>query len=298
MTDKIPVPPVGAAPATAEHFQVASQRPAVKFLSRGVQPPSQVYVTNQDVLTLLAASSQTAEAITVTYRLLRADGELISGQFIFPITGDNNLNVKSEPLAEGFLLSLAVQARGATTRGQTFARLFLQNPSLGVLVPSYMLMADYVTTAMSAAYPNGRVLMPTEGPGFVHGVAIAQPAAGTSIFIDVPNNVRWRLITAFGTLTTSAVGPARDVLLNIFANGLVIYDGGAGKTQPAGVGFSYTWAAGVPPMFDGVTEVIQPLPNDFILPPVANIEFNTFFLDAADQWTSGAVLVEEWLDNV
>ncbi len=107
MTDKIPVPPVGAAPATAEHFQVASQRPAVKFLSRGVQPPSQVYVTNQDVLTLLAASSQTAEAITVTYRLLRADGELISGQFIFPITGDNNLNVKSEPLAEGFLLSTA-----------------------------------------------------------------------------------------------------------------------------------------------------------------------------------------------
>jgi len=298
VTDKIPVPPVGAAPATAEQFQISTQRPAVKFLSRGVQPPSQVYVTNQDVLTLFAASSQVPEQITITYRLLRADGELISGQFISPITGDGNLNVKSEPLAEGFLLSLAVRAKGATTRGQTFARLFLQNPSLGVVVPSYMLMADYVTTAMSAAYPGGRVLMPTEGPGWVHAVTRTDPLPGSELVISVPVNSRWRLNTLTCALTTSAIVAARKVGLDVFGPGQAVYVGGAGQTQGASAGFSYTWAAGVPAMFDGVSEVIQPLPDDFILPESATVQTSTFNLDAADQFSNITALVEEWLDNV
>jgi len=298
VTDKIPVPPLGAAPATAEHFQIATQKPEIRFLSRGVQPPSQVYVTKQDVLTLFCASSQSIEVLTITYRLLRADGELVSGQFAVPVSGDMNINTHDEPLAEGFLLSLAVTARSAQTRGQTFARLFLRNISQGVFNPSYMLMADYVTTSMSSAYPGGRILQPTEGPGFVHSVAIPDAGVGNTPFIQVPINVRWRLITITATLTTSAVGVPRVVDLDIFAPTLLVYFGGAGKTQPLGVGYQYTWAAGVPPMFDGISSVVQPLPNDFILPPLALIELPTFFMDAADNWTNGAVLVEEWLDNV
>jgi hypothetical protein len=292
------VPPVGAAPAVAEYFSVATQKPAVKFLSRGVQPPSQVYVTNQDVLTLFAATRQPGEQITVTYRLLRADGELIAGQFIFPVLSDGNIGVQSEPLAEGFLLSLAVRAAAATTRGQTFARLFLQNPSLGVFVPSYMLMADYVTVAMSPAYPGGRVVMPTEGPGWVHTVAVANPPVQTEVQFLVPANVRWRLNTINCTLSTDANVINRLVGLTISAPGRAVYVGGAAQTQGASAGFVYTWAAGVPPVFDGVAEVIQSLPNDFFLPETAQVNTLTRQMQVGDRYTNATVLVEEWLNNV
>jgi hypothetical protein len=298
MTEKIPVPPLGAAPAVAEYFTLATQKPAVKFLSRGVQPPSQVYVTNQDVLTLFGATRQIGEQIIVTYRLLRADGELITGQFIVAILGDGNVAVQSEPLAEGFLLSLAVRAAVATTRGQTFARLFLQNPSLGLFIPSYMLMADYVTTAMSPAYPNGRVSMPTEGPGWVHAVAVANPPAQIETQFIVPGNVRWRLNTLICTLTTSATIINRIVGLTVSSPGRVEYTGGAGQVQGASAGFIYTWAAGVPAVFDGQAEVIQSLPNDFMLPETAVITTFTRNLQVGDQFTNATVLVEEWLNNV
>jgi len=298
MTDKIPVPPLGAAPAVAEYFTLATQKPAVKFLSRGVQPPSQVYVTNQDVLTLFGATRQAGEQIIVTYRLLRADGELITGQFVAPILGDGNVAAQSEPLAEGFLLSLAVRAAVATTRGQTFARLFLQNPSLGTFIPSYMLMADYVTSVMSPAYPNGRVTMPTEGPGWTHAAAVANPLPGSEVHIAVPANVRWRLNTLVVTLSTNATVIGRVVGLDVFSPGGAVYVGGAGHVQNASAGALYTWAAGVPSVFDGVSNVIQSLPNDFMLPETATINTSTFFLQGTDAFTNATVLVEEWLNNV
>ena len=159
-----PVLPLGSQPDT-DNFQVYTQRPVVRFLKQGVQPPSQVYVTASDNIQVGCASSQVNEAVTITYRLLRADGELIEGQFIVHPPADRSIKVYSEDLAEGFLLSVSCKAAVATTRGQTFVRVFLTHPELGAGQPSYMLMADYVTTAMAPAHPNGRVLAPSEGPG-------------------------------------------------------------------------------------------------------------------------------------
>lgn len=298
MTDKTPVVPVGAAPATAEHFRIASQKPAVKFLSRGVQPPSQVYVGVNDDLFVLFASSVPNEIITIAYRLLRFDGEIVLGQFTLNVAATFTTFSYSEGLAEGFLLSMSVRSERATTRGRTFVRVFLSDPALKVGFPSQMLFADYVTFAMAPAHPNGRVLAPTEGPGHVYEVPFANTGAGNEINIVVPANARWRLNTITSTLTTSAVVGARRANLDAFAPGSAVYFGGAGQTQGASAGFIYTWAAGVPPMFDGVTSVTQPLPDDFILPPNAVIHTATGGLNAGDAWTNTVALVEEWLDNV
>lgn len=298
MTDKIPVPPVGAAPATAEHFQIATQKPAVKFLSRGVQPPSQVYVAISDALQVSAASTIDGETVTVSYRLLRVDSELVLGQFTVATGIVRTIGTHIEPLAEGFLLSVSCSAKLANTRGQTFARVFLGSPPLGAGQAAQVLFADYITTQISPAHPGGRVLAPTEGPGNVNGIRGQNPLAGFEVVFSSPSNTRWRLISLTATLTTSATAGNRIAGLDLFASGFAFLFGGANQAQGPSAGFIYTWGGGLQFLFDGISAVQEPSLNNLILPASSVIETATRNLKVDDQWTNATVLVEEWLDNV
>lgn len=281
-----------------EPFAVQTVKPAVSFLSRAVQPPSQVYVTSQDQLNCVAASSVTGEAVTVTYRLLLPNGMLQVGQFVLTVLSGRALATRSEALAEGFLLSVSVKAAAATTRGQTFVRLFLGNENLGVGQPSYMLMADYVTTAMAPGYPNGRQLTPVEGPGWPHLFAGTQPAAGADWVVTVPTNSRWRILSIFAVLVTSAVAGNRNLAIAFtvggFAAGLNPATVSIPPSQVAQITFDST--APLTAIVPGFWHVS--IPDGELQTGGSIIVSETFGLDVADQWHAPQLYVEEWLDNV
>ncbi len=292
-----PVLPVGTVPE-GDTFVIQSQPPNVGFLKRAVQPPSQVYVETSDVLVVACATGLRDEVLTVSYRLLRFDGILIHGQFTIEVPPTRTVVTHAEQLAEGFLLSLSCTAAVAPTRGATFARAYITKPSLGAGQPSYMLMADYVTKYMAPAFPGGRILDPTEGPGLIYTVGFATPGLGADWNMGNPLNSRWRIISILAQLRTSAVVASRNVAIQIIPQGVPIYWAAAFQSLPASSVGQFAISAAqdnsaLIPDLIGVT-----IPPDIILPSASSINSLTTNLDGGDQWSSIEALVEEWLDNV
>ncbi len=281
-----------------EPFKIMSAKPAVKFLSRGVQPPSSVYVSVGDDLAVAVASSLVDEVVTFSYRLLRFDGELVLGQFQVRPASNRTVTSYQESLAEGFLLSVSCKAAQAITRGQTFARVFLTDPALGGGQPSYMLMADYVTNTMAPAHPGGRCLAPSEGPGNVYAFVGPTPAAGSDIFFQQPVNTRWRVMSFLADLATSAVIANRQITVGVMSFAQRIWR--AAAMQPVlALTIAEFSAAAIPPTQSPVAGVVTAaIPPDLVLIYGGGFTTITANLDIGDQWSAPHVLVEEWLDNV
>lgn len=298
MASKIPVAPLGAPSQTADDFRIYTAQPDVRFLSRAVQPPSYVYVDPNDDLTVACATSQTNETVTVSYRLLRADGELVLGQFTLSPPNTRAVATHTESLAEGFLLSVSCKAAVATTRGQTFVRVFLSDPALGAGQPSYMLMADYITTQLAPAHPNGRVLAPSEGPGWTHQFVATPAGAGLQWTFAVPTNARLQLRTIFAILSTDATVGNRTVRLDARIAGGTAFAATATAVQAPSLTVSYTYSplATLVPLLPALGYV--PLPPGITQLGGDIIEDVTALVGAADRWTAVGIFVEEWLDNV
>jgi hypothetical protein len=283
-------------------YTPAANSRVVSWQLKRIPPPSPLYVSVDDNLVASAATSQTNEVVTVNYRLLRAsDGVIMPGQFTVAPPSNRSITVQSQALAEGFLLSASVRAAVATTRGQTFVRAFLGAGPFGAGQPSYMLMADYATTAMAPAHPNGRVLSPTEGPGWLRTGSAAQPAAGANWFLGPPANARWRVQTFQAGYQTSAAAGNRIVNLQIQQIlSAVAYYGAQNVTQAPGLNVFYSGSAGqpIPAPPPGIINlpfpaglILSSVDGDLITPVVA-------FQDTADQWTKPFALIEEWFENV
>lgn len=292
-----PILPLGTTPDDST-FVVASSPPQIGFLKRGVQPPSGVYVEASDVLVFACATSATGELVTVSYRLLRFDGALIHGQFTIQPPNTRVVTAHQEPLAEGFLLSMSCKATIATTRGVTFARAFLTKPGLGAGQPSYMLMTNYVTTAMASGFPNGRLLEPVEGPGNTRYVSVVPPVAGADWSTVVPTNARWALNSIIFALQTSAVAGNRFVD--------ILTQGGPGTSfrgfaEAAAVANAFNVFCCSPTPnkpFAGSNNFWLPLSQRAVRSAGTGIGTQTSGILAADQYSNIVLDVEEWLDNV
>ena len=295
-------PPSGQpGPMQPGDFTPAGPATIVSWQLKRLPPPSPLYVTTDDVLRCSAATSQAQEVVTVNYRLLRAqDAKLVFGQFtVSPSTSRAALS-KGVPLTEGFLLSVSLSAAVATTRGQTFVRLILNPSALGVGQPAQMLASDYVTTAMAPGYPNGRQLSPVEGPGFLRALTITGISAGHDWTISMPSNTRWRVQTIYAVLSTSGTAGNRlpQLFFGIGANNVDQIP--APAAIPASTLAQISWQAGGSVESDTEPSYNSPLPNNLIIASQAsaNIASNTVGIQAADQWASVSIWVEEWLDNV
>ena len=290
--------PLGSPPASENDFKVYSSKPNVRFLTRGVQPPSTVYVYADDDIVVQCATGQQNESVTVSYRLLRFDGQIVLGQFQLRPASNRSVTMHQEDLAEGFLVSVSCKATVATTRGQTFVRIFLTNPSLGGGQPSYMLMADYVTTAMAPAHPNGRVLAPTEGPGVPSSIVVTAPAVGSDWLAVVPANARWKLRSWKSTLQASGAVANRYVTFSIISAFNNANQWGADKFQTAGVLTTYTGAPLAPNISPSPLIGMVGYPPDMQMLGLDSVGTTTIGLQAGDQWGNIVLGFEEWLDNV
>lgn len=298
MTDKNPVAPLGAAPAGDEKFKISSLQPSVRFLSRGVQPPTNVYVEVGDLLSLFCASSAVGERVKVNYRLLRFDGLIINGAVALLVPSDRSVVNVTEPLAEGFLLSATCTCLSATTRGQTFARLFLLSSTTTEGRVSPQLCADYITTQSSASYPDGRQMSPAEGPGRNYTVAVPDPGFGAQVIVFSPNNALWKIRGAFFNLLTSAVVGNRYVQINQTSMGGFCTQTLASQLVTANL--SVEFGASPFPNTSTLRPVVANIPivPDIIMRPGNLFRIASVIMDAGDQFQGINLAVEEWLENV
>lgn len=292
------IPPLGGPSPAEDAFKVYTLKSDVRFLSKAVQPPSYVYVDPNDVLQVAVASNVGTEVVTVSYRLLRADGELILGQFQVSAFIPRVIFTHQEPLAEGFLLSVSCKAASAFSRGQTFVRVFLTDQSLGAGQPSYMLMADYVTTAMAPAHPNGRVLAPSEGPGWRHDTQTTPPGPGANVAFIAPVGSRMKFISAQLSIVTSAAPGNRIFLINYTAGGgftmQTCVEQVIAPSQSIVIGVSTV--RNIPAA--GSNLLWAPCPADYVMIAGDLVETGCTGLQPTDQISGWSIAIEEWLDNV
>jgi hypothetical protein len=283
-------------------YTPAAQSRVVTWNLKRVPPPSPVYVDVDDNLVVNAASLVANELVTVNYRVLRAaDGVIVRQQLtVKPLNSNGGIGQQVQPLAEGFLLSLSVSASQAQTRGQTFVRIFIGSGAFGAGAPSYQLMADYVTNQMAPGFPNGRVVSPVEGPGWIHTRTQNNPTAGHDWGITSQPPGRFRIVSLTAALTTSAVGGNRAVflqLLNDSATTAGLFYSGVG--QAPSVAVTYTWSsAPVATQTTGSSVVPVGIPVLGILKAPESVQSQTAGIAAGDQWSFITMIVEEWLDNV
>jgi hypothetical protein len=289
-------------PSDKTPSELARNSSRVTFAVLNVPPPAELYVDDDDALVVQAASSQTAEAVTVNVRLLLPDGRLEDNQFIVRPANTRAVTRVVFPLSQGFMLSASAVAAVAFTRGQTFARIYLQRGASGSGQPGQSLFADYVTTQVAAAYPNGRLLSPTEGPGYVYTIASSVPGAGNDWSLGVPVNARWRIRAIQATLVTSAAVANRQVSIQVINAAGVSMKGGALTAQAASLTVSYTGMGIAPFVAANPGLQVIPLPPDLIINGQSGIvhviQSATLNLQGGDQWSAGIALVEEWLDSV
>lgn len=267
-----------------------------------VQPPSILYVDVDDQLIISAASSQTNEVVTVNVRLLLSNGRIEDMQFqIRPLNGRQVLK-QSFGLAQGYILSASAVAAVAITRGATFLRIATQRSASGSGNPAQIMFADYVTTQATSAYPNGRVLSSTEGPGLLYGVSQGNPAAGADFVVSVPVNARWKVRSLAATFTTSAAVANRQVSITVADLTAFKFRGFPLQNIAASQVALISAYPGTPFTSVVATDFTLPLPPDLYLtgsPAFSDvIQSVTVAKDVADQWSAIRLLVEEWLDNV
>lgn len=269
---------------------------------RGFQQPNAMYVSPTDTLNVGAATSQGGETVTVNYRLWLADRTIYNGQFTVSPLPTRVIKTASVPMQEGFLLSVSCKAAYATSRGQTFVRLFLGNAAFGAGQPSLMLMSDYVTTAMAPGFPNGRQLGPTEGPGWLHVLTLGSPPAGSALFWSMAPNQRLRIQSFYLVLTTSAAVINRYVTLTQNSAGSFVMSVNVENAQPASTVWAYTYANGMQynATLTGSGYVYAPVPPNWQLSGTAFDELilTAINLGVGDQISNGAASVEEWIENV
>jgi hypothetical protein len=299
-TDTSAQPPDTSAPAQDASSAFVSEKtiPAVSFLTQGVQPPSPLYVSIDDILAVTVTNSVPNLALEVSYRMLRSDGQIIvTAHDVFP-TSDRAPSGEHIDLPEGWLLGVCVQTKGGgLIRGQCFITIGVQRPPGPGVFRQLQLCSDYLSTRYILGWPGGPNRDSAEGEGAPILYTPAAPAAGAEIVQTAPAATRWHLHTAKFRLTTSAVAGARVVqfaLQDGAVNPIYIVNSPATQGPSAVMTYMVSTVGFAPTAFAALT--MLPMPPRLPLPLAARWVTQTGNMDAGDQYDQVTFLAEELFD--
>lgn len=296
-------------------FTQGSIPSAVTFLFDSVSPSSNFFVQQDDVLGLKGSTTfPGGETITLSVRFLHValpkpgqpDAPVASQQ---PVTGkippyigtyQYTLNIPSNnvefvifgSLGEGFILGANAFASNAVTRGQTYCRVELARGNQ----LSQVLIEDYVDRFQHVTWPGGTIHNFLEGPGFIHSLQVANPAAGADWTLTVGAHQRLRIESFNAVLTTSATVANRQVQLVVDDGTNIYWQHDANASQTAGTTFNYDATAINIPTGVITTTLFLVMPPGLLLPVGHRLRTITAGIQAADQWSAIFLGVEEWLD--
>lgn len=319
------VPPPGQPkPLAPGEFAGVSVPNVVTFGFRGIGPPSPLYISRDDQLFVQAGDFQPlgTQTVTFTARLLLPVaaplGQPDAGVSVSPappVQGANIVTIVTQiaatqsgmsaaqavPLAEGYLLSLTAANSGAAQRGQIFVRAWISRgaPAYQSLNAATMLLADYCTSTAAVGWPNARVLYPTEGPGNLRSITVANPAAGADWSLLQGVNRRWRVQSWAAQLVTSATAGNRIVRARVLdPGGSIIWQAAAQQTLAPSLTAVVSATTGQVTSTIDTLSLNVPLPGALFLSNQCTLSVNTTALSATDQWSAIRVYVEEWGDLV
>jgi len=230
--------------AEVESSRLVSRPPLVDFTREDAQPPAPVYIGLDDKLYLRSVSLVSTVDARLSGRLLHADGVIRPFSFLVTIPGA--ISTQVFPLAEGFLLSLAIVAVTTTVpRGRAWVNVGILRGRPADLQGSQLLIADYVATDVHLGWPGGVFRSSVEGAGEVSHATVADPGAGAEWTQTVTADQRWRVLTLRFTFTTDATVANRFPRVEIVAPGAIVqWRSHVHTAQAASLAVVYNFAIG------------------------------------------------------
>lgn len=271
--------------------------PQTTFRTENVLPPSAVYVGPDDAIVIYIRNPSLSATIFVNYRLLSPDGTIVPNSQSFTC-----LSVGATPFiypispTEGYLMSLSLFAP-TTSRGQVFARVFLQRgTNQPTPVIDQVLLQGYVSDDDRLGYPQSPTESALSGRGWVHRVQGVQPAAGADFNITVPPGVRWKIKSVLAQLNANTSIGTLEVVFTISDPSfslMCFIPPGAVQATPND--FIYTWGEGI--NYTSLVSFAQSVPlfNDLVLGPGWHFGTQTLGILAPAFWGVPNCYVEEWV---
>jgi hypothetical protein len=286
------------APEEAAPFEFIAIPPQVSFEVARVAPPSELYIGPGDELLVNVCTSYPGAWLVINARLLRPDGIIVPMQWSIKPQGNRLPYSALFPLTEGYLLSLSLVPIGVVafvTGGQMWARAAIwRTGGTGALYR--LLLSGYVTSFRSLSWPAGIQELSIGNQGWLRVFAGTNPAPGTEVCETVPSFARWRVVTFYFTLTTSATVTDRRVYL-------VIDDGTTPAVymppvavQPANTSRVYHYASDFPYTQPFPEIALIPIPTNLLLGAGWRIRTETWARQPGDDYSAPGLAVEEWLE--
>lgn len=260
-------------------------------------PPSNLYIQLEDRLQIDQVATSGVIGMTVTARILRADGTIIALQLALsggvPFTHIKN----TFDLVEGYLLSLVITpSTQSFQRGIYFvtAQIIRGTPPNQFITQT--LFADYVVGGYTLGFPGGRLAQSVDGFGSTNSLTIAAPAAGVELSFSVGSGQRLRPRSIRFSLTTSATVANREVTLVIDDGAAIFAQIPSNFTQAASLSETYCFALGTQSVKGSVTTLaLSPLP-DCLLSGGYRIRTLTTAIQATDQYSAAQLYHENWVE--
>jgi hypothetical protein len=275
---------------------IISKPPSVAFETARVAPPSPLYVTPEDTLLVRHIAFITGIILQLQFRILRADGQVITSQFDLQTPIERTVTPTFFNLPEGYLLSSTVSSPYVALQpGMIFAQIVLTRGTRFSVFAAQQLASGYVTFLRAISWPTGPQNTSAEGPGNIRSITGTNPAAGAEISETVPTNARWKLLAMTYSLVTSAAVATRTALLSVDDGGNVLTILPPAATQAASLSFRYNVGnLGIAVATDPA-QIQVPISNNILLLPNWRLRTATTGLQAGDDYAAPQLYVEEWV---
>lgn len=257
-----------------------------------------LYMTGEEGLQLTTIGALAGAVVMLEGRLITPDGKVI------PIAErhvpNSNYTAKSTltALAEGVLVNVQLRVTtGTAIRGHVFALLEIARGSVGAVQPLGTLLQGYLTSGARLAWPGSLLESSTAGAGRIRSITGTDPAAGVEISETVPAGVRWRVLSFWFTLVTSAVVANRTPRIVVDDGALEYFRAGAGATQAASLTQIYDGSPAPPIANTGGGPIMIGLPYQQVLMAGHRIKTSTALIDAGDNYSAPQYVVEEWIEG-
>ena len=270
------------------------------FNVTNVNPPTEVYVTTDDVVVVAGWNSAPSQTLIVTVRFLIASGPTILGQYTYTLPSDRSFWTHSIPMTNGYMLAVTVDLIPTggilAQRGQCYCQCNIQRQGAAPQIESFVLFSDYVSADLSPSWPSYTSISSVSGIGAIRTISGTTPAAGAGLNATVPTNARWRWHHIYFFYQASATVATRQVWLYFTDQaGNIFYYYVSPTTQAAGQGYNYSFSIGLGFQVQAASSVMTSLPiidsdGGWLMHAGANA------MQAGDQISSPTYAVEEWID--
>jgi hypothetical protein len=259
--------------------------------------PSQFYVTGEDRLRVVTASSIVGAGVKIQWRMATLKGDTVPNSQDHTPNSDRSVKVQDFELGDGSLLNVtAFASAGAIRTGQLYVMIQLvRGRGLAAIVLGTIL-GGYVTTTQALGFPGSPIVGSLEGGGCPRTISGTDPAAGVEQLETVPTGARWELKAWFGRLVCSATVATRQptLVLNYSTNNIQI-----GFPTSAAASQTQNWMAaqGMPLSTKiGAASDLCGLPIGMQLIAGNSFGTSTTGLQVGDDWGAPVYNVNEWLE--